>query len=98
MLPGTASAREVLTHDPEGVFLSNGPGDPEPLTYAMETVRGLAQVKKPIFGICLGHQILGLALGGETFKRWYKRLTGGDCGCEDRRAGLNVRYPYGAYP
>lgn len=67
VLPGTARAEEVLALNPDGIFLSNGPGDPEPLTYAHETIRGLAG-KKPIFGICLGHQLLGLALGAETFK------------------------------
>jgi carbamoyl-phosphate synthase small subunit len=67
VLPGTAGADEVLAHNPDGIFLSNGPGDPEPLTYAIETIRELAG-KKPMFGICLGHQLLGLALGGETFK------------------------------
>jgi carbamoyl-phosphate synthase small subunit len=67
VLPGSAPAEQVLAHRPDGVFLSNGPGDPEPLTYAIETIRNLAG-KKPIFGICLGHQLLGLALGGETFK------------------------------
>ncbi len=67
VLPGTAKADEVLSLNPDGIFLSNGPGDPEPLTYAIETIRGLAG-KKPIFGICLGHQLLGLALKAETFK------------------------------
>jgi carbamoyl-phosphate synthase small subunit len=67
VLPGTATAAEVLDRDPDGVFLSNGPGDPAPLTYAIDTIRGVAG-RKPIFGICLGHQLLGLALGGETFK------------------------------
>ncbi|MFN4261855.1 MAG: glutamine-hydrolyzing carbamoyl-phosphate synthase small subunit, partial [Gemmataceae bacterium] len=67
VVPGTATAAAVLAHDPDGIFLSNGPGDPEPLTYAHETIRQLAG-KKPIFGICLGHQLLGLALGAETFK------------------------------
>jgi carbamoyl-phosphate synthase small subunit len=67
VLPGTATAEQVLAHEPDGIFLSNGPGDPAPLTYAIETIRGLAG-KKPIFGICLGHQLLALALGGETFK------------------------------
>jgi carbamoyl-phosphate synthase small subunit len=67
VLPGTAIAADVLAHKPDGVFLSNGPGDPEPLTYAFQTIRDLAG-KKPIFGICLGHQLLGLALGGQTFK------------------------------
>jgi carbamoyl-phosphate synthase small subunit len=67
VLPGTATAKQVLDLNPDGVFLSNGPGDPEPLTYAHECIRGLIG-KKPIFGICLGHQLLGLALGAKTFK------------------------------
>src|SRR5262249_26097774 len=67
VVPGAASAADVLAHRPDGIFLSNGPGDPAPLTYAINTIRELAG-KKPIFGICLGHQLLGLALGGETFK------------------------------
>lgn len=67
VLPGTAKASDVLAQDPDGIFLSNGPGDPEPLTYAIDTVSQLAG-KKPLFGICLGHQLLGLALGAKTFK------------------------------
>ncbi|MGD9126350.1 MAG: glutamine-hydrolyzing carbamoyl-phosphate synthase small subunit [Planctomycetia bacterium] len=67
VLPGTATAEEVLSHNPDGVFLSNGPGDPEPIKYAQETIRGLLG-KKPIFGICLGHQLLSLACGAKTFK------------------------------
>ena len=58
---------DVLALNPDGVFISNGPGDPEPLGYAVENIRQLIG-KKPIFGICLGHQLLGLALGGKTFK------------------------------
>jgi carbamoyl-phosphate synthase small subunit len=67
ILPGTATMEEVLAQEPNGVFLSNGPGDPEPLEYAISTIRGLLG-KKPIFGICLGHQLLGLACGAKTFK------------------------------
>src|SRR4051794_5107077 len=67
ILPGTATADEVLAQEPDGVFLSNGPGDPEPLEYAIQTIRELLG-KKPIFGICLGHQLLGLACGAKTFK------------------------------
>ena len=67
ILPGTATADDVLAQQPDGVFLSNGPGDPEPLEYAISTIRGLLG-KKPIFGICLGHQLLGLACGAKTFK------------------------------
>lgn len=67
IVPGTATTDEVLSHNPDGVFLSNGPGDPEPLTYAIDTIRGLIG-KKPVFGICLGQQLLGLAFGGKTYK------------------------------
>ena len=67
VLPATAPAKEALASDPDGIFLSNGPGDPSVITYAHDTVRELIG-KKPIFGICLGHQILGYALGGKTFK------------------------------
>jgi carbamoyl-phosphate synthase small subunit len=67
VVPGTATAEQVLSYRPDGIFLSNGPGDPAPLAYAIETIRNLAG-KKPIFGICLGHQLLGLALGAKTFK------------------------------
>jgi carbamoyl-phosphate synthase small subunit len=67
ILPGVATADEVLAQQPDGVFLSNGPGDPEPLDYAQQTIRGLLG-KKPIFGICLGHQLLALACGAKTYK------------------------------
>jgi len=67
VVPATTSADQVLAMNPDGVFLSNGPGDPAAAPYAAESVRGLVG-KKPIFGICLGHQILGLALGGKTYK------------------------------
>jgi carbamoyl-phosphate synthase small subunit len=67
VLPGSATAEEVLALEPDGVFLSNGPGDPEPLDYAVDTIRGLVG-KLPIFGICLGHQLLALACGAKTFK------------------------------
>jgi carbamoyl-phosphate synthase small subunit len=67
VVPAKTPAEEVLAMNPDGVFFSNGPGDPEPLNYAIETVQKL-QGKKPMFGICLGHQIFGLALGGKTYK------------------------------
>ena len=66
--PATAPAAEVLATRPDGVFLSNGPGDPAPLTYAIENSKALVAANVPVFGICLGHQILGLAMGGTTFK------------------------------
>jgi carbamoyl-phosphate synthase small subunit len=66
--PAQTPASEVLAARPDGVFLSNGPGDPAPLTYAIENTRALVASDVPIFGICLGHQILGLATGGQTFK------------------------------
>ena len=68
VVPATTTADEVLALKPDGILLSNGPGDPEPVTYAVETVKALLGSGVPIFGICLGHQLLGLALGGKTFK------------------------------
>jgi len=67
VVPATTSAEEVLALEPDGIFLSNGPGDPAALPYAHKAVHNLMG-KKPIFGICLGHQILGFAFGGSTFK------------------------------
>ena len=67
VVSASTSAKAVQSMNPNGIFLSNGPGDPEPLTYAIETIRTLIGYR-PIFGICLGNQILGLALGGKTFK------------------------------
>ena len=72
VLPASVDLNTVLAHQPEGVFLSNGPGDPAAVTHGIELARGLiAQHNLPLFGICLGHQVLGLALGGETFKLGY---------------------------
>lgn len=68
VVPATTSAEAVLALNPDGVFLSNGPGDPEPCTYAITAIQKLLATKKPIFGICLGHQLLGLAAGGKTKK------------------------------
>ena len=67
IVPGTATADDVLALEPDGVFLSNGPGDPEPIHYAQETIRRLLG-KRPIFGICLGHQLLSLACKAKTYK------------------------------
>lgn len=68
VLPATATAKEALSHSPDGIFLSNGPGDPEPCTYAIETTRELVDHGLPTFGICLGHQIMALASGAKTGK------------------------------
>jgi carbamoyl-phosphate synthase small subunit len=69
VVPATATAAEVLAHEPDGIFLSNGPGDPAATgKYAVPTIRKLMETGKPIFGICLGHQLLGLAVGGKTSK------------------------------
>ena len=67
VVPAQTSAEDVLALKPTGVFLSNGPGDPEPIGYAVENIRNMLG-RVPIFGICLGHQLCGLALGGRTFK------------------------------
>ncbi len=67
VVPATTTAEEALSYQPDGIFLSNGPGDPAAVTYAIDTIRDLLG-KVPIFGICLGHQVLGLALGGQTHK------------------------------
>ena len=67
VVPATTSAKDVLALNPDGIFFSNGPGDPEPLEYAQQNIRDL-KGKKPLFGICLGHQLFGIALGGKTYK------------------------------
>ena len=67
VVPGDTKAKDILAENPDGIFLSNGPGDPAAVTYAIEEIKKLLG-KKPIFGICLGHQLLGLALGGKTYK------------------------------
>ena len=64
VVPAQTPAAEVLAMDPDGVFLSNGPGDPEPCDYAIAAIREFVAKKMPLFGICLGHQLLGLAAGG----------------------------------
>ena len=65
--PADAKAQDILAVNPDGIFLSNGPGDPAVLDYAVETIQGVLG-KKPVFGICLGHQLLARSLGGKTFK------------------------------
>ncbi len=69
VVPATATAEEILRHEPDGVFLSNGPGDPAATgEYAVPAIQGVLERRVPVFGICLGHQLLGLALGGKTYK------------------------------
>jgi carbamoyl-phosphate synthase small subunit len=67
VIPADSTAEQILAHDPDGIFLSNGPGDPAALPYAYRAIAGVLG-RKPVFGICLGHQLLGLALGGKTYK------------------------------
>ncbi|HEY2615029.1 MAG TPA: glutamine-hydrolyzing carbamoyl-phosphate synthase small subunit [Chthoniobacterales bacterium] len=85
VVPAATTADEVLALNPDGVFLSNGPGDPSVLDYAHESLRGLMG-KKPIFGICLGHQVLGYAVGGKTFKLKFGH-RGGNQPVKDLRTG-----------
>jgi carbamoyl-phosphate synthase small subunit len=68
LVPAQTSAKDVLALEPDGVFLSSGPGDPEPCDYAIQAIRELLDTRIPVFGICLGHQLLGLAAGGRTRK------------------------------
>ena len=68
VVPAKTPAKDVLVMNPDGVFLSNGPGDPEPCTYAIEAIQEILETKIPVFGICLGHQLLGLASGAKTMK------------------------------
>ena len=68
VVPSDTSPEEILKHNPDGIFLSNGPGDPAANLEGIETTKALLASQKPVFGICMGHQILGLSLGAETFK------------------------------
>lgn len=85
VVPSRTPPHEVLAMDPDGIFLSNGPGDPAAVAYAVESVRTLIG-KKPVFGICLGHQIVGLALGGKTYKLKFGH-RGGNQPVKDLRTG-----------
>ncbi len=76
VVPATTSVEAVLAKNPDGIFLSNGPGDPAAVTYAIENIKKLIEKDIPIFGICLGHQLLSLALGAETFKLIYGHRGG----------------------
>jgi len=85
VVPANTKAHDIIKLRPDGILLSNGPGDPQAVTYAIETVKQLIG-KKPIFGICLGHQILGLALGGRTFKLKFGH-RGGNQPVKDLKTG-----------
>jgi len=76
VVPSSTSAAEVLALKPDGVFLSNGPGDPEAVEYALPTIKALAESGVPMFGICLGHQLIALTFGGRTFKLPYGHRGG----------------------
>jgi carbamoyl-phosphate synthase small subunit len=86
VVPSTTSAAEVLAAKPDGVFLSNGPGDPEAVSYAPETIRTIANSGVPVFGICLGHQLLGITFGGHTKKLPYGH-RGGNHPVKDLESG-----------
>lgn len=68
VVPAKTSFEDAMAYDPDGIFLSNGPGDPAPCTYAIEVAKKAIEAKVPLFGICLGHQIMGLAVGAKTLK------------------------------
>jgi len=82
VVPATTPAEEVLAEKPSGVFLSNGPGDPDAIEYAPKMVKTLAESGTPLFGICLGHQLLGLTFGGETVKMPFGHRGGNQPVCE----------------
>jgi len=100
VVPADASAEQVLAHEPDGIFLSNGPGDPAATgVYAVPVIQDLLRTAKPIFGVCLGHQLLGLAAGARTIKMHQghrganhpvKRLSGGAVEITSQNHGFAV--------
>ncbi len=86
VVPAKTSAEDVLALNPDGIFLSNGPGDPEPCDYAIEAIKTLLTKNVPIFGICLGHQLLGLACGAKTVKMKFGH-HGGNHPVQDLKTG-----------
>jgi carbamoyl-phosphate synthase small subunit len=76
VIPATTKPEEILASDPDGLFISNGPGDPEAVGHALESIRALADQSTPIFGICLGHQLIARAFGAHTFKLLYGHRGG----------------------
>jgi carbamoyl-phosphate synthase small subunit len=100
VVPAATSAADVMALEPDGVFLSNGPGDPAAVTYAPGTIRAIAEKGMPMFGICLGHQLIGLTFGAETFKLPYghrggnhpvRDLESGDLSITTQNHGFAVR-------
>ncbi len=107
VVPSTATSKEVLALKPDGVFLSNGPGDPEAVTYAMQNIRDIANAKVPVFGICLGNQLIGLTYGATTFKLPYghrggnhpvKELSSGKVLITSQNHGFAVKGSEGEIP
>jgi carbamoyl-phosphate synthase small subunit len=107
VVPAKTPADEVLAMEPDGVFLSNGPGDPAAVTYAPETIRQIAEEGMPMFGICLGHQLLGLTFGAETFKLPYghrggnhpvREIDSGIVSITTQNHGFSVRGDQGGIP
>jgi carbamoyl-phosphate synthase small subunit len=99
VFPAKTSAAEVLAFNPDGIFISNGPGDPAAMGYAISTIKELAAVGKPMFGICLGHQLLALAHNIPTFKMHHghrglnhpvKNLLTGKCEITTQNHGFGV--------
>ena len=100
VLPSDTPAEEIASADPDGLFVSNGPGDPEAVSHALDTIRTLADRETPIFGICLGHQLVARAFGGTTYKLLYghragnhpvRRLTDGAVEITAQNHGFAVR-------
>ncbi|NJN62249.1 MAG: glutamine-hydrolyzing carbamoyl-phosphate synthase small subunit [Coleofasciculaceae cyanobacterium RL_1_1] len=89
VVPLSTSPEDILKHNPDGIFLSNGPGDPAAVTEGVATVRALLDAGKPMFGICMGHQILGQAIGAETFKlKFGHRGLNQPCGMEQKQVEI----------
>ena len=89
VVPLGTSPEDILKHNPDGIFLSNGPGDPAAVTEGVATVRALLDSGKPMFGICMGHQILGQAIGAETFKlKFGHRGLNQPCGMEQKQVEI----------
>ena len=89
VMPATATVEEIMETVPDGVFLSNGPGDPEPCTYAVETISALLEIGLPTFGICLGHQLLALASGARTEKMKFGHHGANHPRCRPRNGGVS---------